>query len=373
MKKRLSALMAALVVLLSGCDSLPVEENPEPPAEQQEIQTQADWYQEGLALLQNGSKAESAMAFGRAGDYSDARARSFALWDEIADRHTISATYSETIILSEENTLLTTGNQQKITDDDMTQTAAISGNLCLRKDGTVFYPWEYGGPEALSTWRDIVAVEQSTISSLIYGLKSDGTVVQLYDGEPLPPDPEMTDIIAISEGYGLRADGKLVHDGAHEEARRIDKWNELTTFTALDKAGHMVAAVSEDGTVYATGYMAELLDPQHGYVDELGHVLGWSDVVDVAVSEYDFLVALHEDGTVSAFGNNEFGQCDVADWTDIVEIDVGTCHTIGRKSDGTLVATGANVERLDEDRPEIFRGQCEVSGIKARGTTDFLP
>ena len=56
------------------------------------------------------------------------------------------------------------------------------------------------------------------------------------------------------------------------------------------------------------------------------------------------------DGTVVAVGDNESGQCDVSDWTDIVAVSVGDYHTIGLKSDGTVVAVGAN---------DI--GQCDVS------------
>ena len=34
-------------------------------------------------------------------------------------------------------------------------------------------------------------------------------------------------------------------------------------------------------------------------------------------------VALRADGTVLAAGDNQFGQCDVADWTDIVAVAAG--------------------------------------------------
>lgn len=34
-------------------------------------------------------------------------------------------------------------------------------------------------------------------------------------------------------------------------------------------------------------------------------------------------VALKEDGTLLATGDNQFGQCDVADWTDVVAVAAG--------------------------------------------------
>ena len=48
-------------------------------------------------------------------------------------------------------------------------------------------------------------------------------------------------------------------------------------------------------------------------------------------------------------GFNEYGQCDVGQWTDIVAICAGGWHTVGLKADGTLVAVGRNEN-----------GQCDV-------------
>lgn len=67
------------------------------------------------------------------------------------------------------------------------------------------------------------------------------------------------------------------------------------------------------------------------------------------------IVALRADGSVVATGDNEYGQCNVSDWTDIIGISVGDYHTIGLKSDGTVVATNLT----GTDFPNW--GQCEVS------------
>lgn len=61
-------------------------------------------------------------------------------------------------------------------------------------------------------------------------------------------------------------------------------------------------------------------------------------------------VGLKSDGTVVAVGQNKDGQCDVNDWADIIAISAGYRHTVGLKSDGTVVATGWNDS-----------GQCDVS------------
>jgi len=70
----------------------------------------------------------------------------------------------------------------------------------------------------------------------------------------------------------------------------------------------------------------------------------------VAAGE-DHTVGLKSDGTVVAVGDNSRGQCDVGGWTDIVQVAAGGYHTVGLKTDGTLVAVGSN-----------YSGKCDVGG-----------
>ena len=52
---------------------------------------------------------------------------------------------------------------------------------------------------------------------------------------------------------------------------------------------------------------------------------------------------MREDGTVVAVGNNSNGQCNVYgdDWKNIVAIAAGDTHTVGLKSDGTIIIAGS--------------------------------
>ena len=67
----------------------------------------------------------------------------------------------------------------------------------------------------------------------------------------------------------------------------------------------------------------------------------WRDIVSVSAGQ-EHTVGLKSDGTVVAVGDNGFGQCEVEDWTDIVSISAGSLYTVGLKSDGTVVAVGDN-------------------------------
>ena len=63
----------------------------------------------------------------------------------------------------------------------------------------------------------------------------------------------------------------------------------------------------------------------------------------VAAGRYHTL-GVKSDGTVVAIGWNLHGQLNVSTWTDIVQISASGHHTVGLKFDGTVVAVGSNDE-----------------------------
>ena len=76
------------------------------------------------------------------------------------------------------------------------------------------------------------------------------------------------------------------------------------------------------------------------------------DIISISAG-YCHTVGLKSDGTVVAIGGNGYGQCDVSGWKDIISVSAGDSHTVGLKSDGTVVAAGDNDD-----------GQCDVSEWK---------
>jgi alpha-tubulin suppressor-like RCC1 family protein len=76
---------------------------------------------------------------------------------------------------------------------------------------------------------------------------------------------------------------------------------------------------------------------------------GADSLVAIAAGE-DFDLGIGADGRIVAWGNNEYGQCDVpAPNADFVAVAAGFGHSLGLKADGRIVAWGAN-----------GRGQCDV-------------
>ena len=152
----------------------------------------------------------------------------------------------------------------------------------------------------------------------------------------------------------------LLSTGAAAENRRM---NHL--------AGHasLLVAVQWDGTVKAIG------DNTYGQCE----TSAWRDVVEVAVGS-DHTLGLKADGTVYAAGDNSEGQCNVQDWKDIVMIAAGIFQSIGLKSDGTVVYAGdkpyVDESQMDDWRDIVWIGaDWSFCGIdkngKVIGTFEF--
>jgi alpha-tubulin suppressor-like RCC1 family protein len=60
---------------------------------------------------------------------------------------------------------------------------------------------------------------------------------------------------------------------------------------------------------------------------------------------------------------------DVESWTDIVQLDAGAFHTVGLKSNGTVVTTGGPDVSSWSDIVEVAAGAFHTVGLKSDGTT----
>ena len=117
-----------------------------------------------------------------------------------------------------------------------------------------------------------------------------------------------------------------------------------------------------DGTVVAVG------DNGYGQCD----VSEWKNIVEVFAGDFH-TVGLKADGTMVAVGYNKDCQCNVGGWKNIVAISAGDRHTIGLKSDGTVVAVGNNNNGQCnvsdwKDIIAVFAGSGYTVGLKSDGT-----
>ena len=139
-------------------------------------------------------------------------------------------------------------------------------------------------------------------------------------------------------GRAAIAFGKL-DDYRDAKERSFELWNTVAARDTVSAGVSHTVGLKSNGIVVAIG------DNDDGECD----VSDWTDII--AISAGSPTMGLKSDGTVVAVGPNPAGQCDISDWTDIVAISAGSNHTVGLKSDGTVVAVGYYAD-----------GRCGVSG-----------
>ena len=306
----------------------------------------ADAYAEAEALLDAGDKARAAIKFGAIAEYKDAKERSRSLWNEVAQRDTVSAGSSHTLGLKADGTVVAVG------DNDSGQcrvgswkdiVAVSAGNwhtVGLKADGTVVAVGNNHYNQCnVSDWTGIVAVAAGDCNTV--GLKSDGTAFAIGANVS-----DWEDIVAVSAGWyyavGLKADGTVVAVGDNKHGQcNVSGWKDIV---AVSSVSNHTVGLKADGTVVAVG------DNKYGQCN----VSNWTDIVAVSAGG-DHTVGLKADGTVVAVGDNKYGQCNVSNWTDIVAVSAGGDHTVGLKADGTVVATEYTGYYFD-------CGQCDVDG-----------
>ena len=322
-KRRTIAVIAASVVCLVVAAIIVISTVIMPPKN----------YEKAQRLMLQGKTAEAAMAFGKLGDYKDARERSMQLWDQIAQRDTVFVDYETAVAIREDGTI------------------AVAGEL----DGDV------------SSWDHCIAVYND--GSDVIALRDDGTVYNTEDSKTR----KWTDIVAVSVSWhilGLKSDGTVVADGSNYHGEcKVSGWDNIIDVVA---GGNHSVGLRADGTVVAVG------DNRCGQCN----VSEWTDIVAISAG-YDHTVGLKSDGTVVAtkyienYNNEDYrGQCDVYDWNNIVQISAGSYYTVGLRADGTVIATGYGADDYYdrmlvgtwEDVVAVAAGSYDTLGLYADGT-----
>lgn len=163
------------------------------------------------------------------------------------------------------------------------------------------------------------------------------------------------------ENSGRIAEAAMAYYRLGEREKSLALWDKVAVRDSIGAGGNHTLALKENGTVVAAGWN------DFGQCD----VSNWKNVIDVKAGMVHS-VGLKRDGTVVAVGENCNGECNVGDWTDIVAISADDHYTLGLRADGTVVATGVNLEgRCDvgewTDIVAIRAGGVSV-GLKEDGT-----
>lgn len=166
-------------------------------------------------------------------------------------------------------------------------------------------------------------------------------------------------IVVLQNDGTLDSQGHDMGDGQ----RNVEKWRDHY-MVAIAAGWRHTVSLDQNGEVFITGYGDESqLKQIHNNQND--PTRKWENIVAIAAgggSNEDpgagHTVGLRADGHVVAVGDNEYGQCNVEDWEDIIAIAAGDWHTVGLRNDGTVVST-----KPDPDKhPELYLGACNVEG-----------
>ena len=221
----------------------------------------------------------------------------------------------------------------------MTNIETLLGESYLRpKDD---YPGDF-------VWQNVKQMAGSPNQLFCAALFEDGSVRLLFGREEyrdrysgLLRVEEWENIQQIATGMinggeyivGLNEDGTVRAVAVTVDGKEVDlsNWNDWANVSAIFSGEKTVGAILEDGTAV----MLNMSDNVYGQKN----ISGWDNLVQLAMSE-NHSVGLKSDGTVVASGNNKSGQCDVGEWTDIVYIAVSNNCTLGIRKDGSLAIAG---------------------------------
>ena len=313
-------------------------------------------YAEAETLLADGETAKAAIAFGKLGDYSDARERSFALWREITPTQIGCSPDIYTAVVKKDGTVMllnyTDTRQRQCLE--WTDIIAVSSTISsaahtvgLKKDGTVI---AVGANQCnqcdTSSLSDVVTID-TTAHGFTVGLKADGTVY--YTGSSLwgyeTQIQELSswqDIAVIrllsSTVFGIKKDGTVVTASLNLKGERYKDWSDM-----LNKDWNDIIAVDSVGIPYiGNHYLGLKADGTVicSYDDLQSEVSQWSDIVAVS-GGFDYVIGLKSDGTVVSTGKPYHGDpLELSDWYDMAAVYAYSMGAIGVKNDGSMVITG---------------------------------
>lgn len=285
----------------------------------------------------------------------------------------VDAGWNYSVALREDGKVLVKGelNVPKLTDGDLTSVhgddwtdgtivdvAAGGWHIAaLKKDGTVVAEGKNeDGRCDVSDWTDIVDIAAGHWHTV--GVKSDGTVVAVGsnsdDGEC--EVSEWTDVVKVAAGtrrtIGIKADGTLYAAGDFRISDGSNFYNFedniLSQTDVVDVAigDYHILCLKSDGTVISIG-------PGR---DGENVVWDWSGISQISATRYSHSISagLDENGklfvTSADLGYYKNADPKIDEWTDIKQFAFGYEHMIALKNDGTVVAAGNNIHK-----------ECDVS------------
>lgn len=303
-------------------------QNTEPPETVNTVTPEEIAYTAAEELVAEGKTAEAALAFGKLGDYADARERSLRLWHSLRKRRTIAQANS-----------------------DLYEIVFLG----IKENGTVVAQGvNRNGECSVDDWSNIIEVY--TNGYISFGLRKDGTIAM----------SDVTEYLQTDKGSFFDARKKIT---------TIQTWTRMEHLYVTEEWDREIWGLTIDGKVYYAGY-----PETKPYLPEISN---WTDIVEFydcnRGTEYDAVndnlillenyLGLRMDGTVVHAGEDEGLKRAVESWHDIVKIkQVGIGFVVGWKSDGTMVSYGGPSALTQEELSDTVDIVAGYALLKRDGT-----
>ena len=244
--------------------------------------------------------------------------------------------------------------------------------LGLRKDGTVLVSGtDLRGLLRVFEWTDVESIyaDEDAI-----GVKKDGTILFAARDHAKKNYLERvnakdyTDIAIRQRMFiGLKSDGILETNVYTVNSKIIDEYSMEDIIQPLASVRY-IAGVKNDGRVIVN---ADYFSTVAKSIQE--KAMKWSNIKMITGGD-GFIIGLRYDGTLrAAFTYNDFGQCNVKYFQDVISVSSSQSHTVGLKADGKVLAVGdnssgqCNVHKW-QDITAVSAGEGITIGLKKDGT-----
>ena len=282
---------------------------------------------------------------------------------------------NHTVALRRDGTVLATGwNYYGQCDvEDWTDIVAVAAGDChtvgLRRDGTVLVTGADNAAQCrgVDTWSDIAVITAD--ESTTYGFKADGTLVYAGGHNDKRADhallASIADSVELLDHSMFLCRDRKIHVVDWRGREQVFLWNRyfeendrpIRDVACTTTGGHFSAWMHtfvflEDGTVLNEILLSKDAVVRTSEIAEMPELFGALEIV----GDTDFAVALMPDGTVVRSEWSPYGcwlgfeSYDTSRWNGILDVAADNGHFVGLRSDGTLLADGSNEY-----------GQCDVS------------
>jgi alpha-tubulin suppressor-like RCC1 family protein len=250
--------------------------------------------------------------------------------------------------------------------------AADAGSYLVKGDGTLWVWGDYHGGERAGT---PPAEKENThpVPAAMAGL-SDLVAVSVGSGHSIALKKDGT-----VWTWGYNGEGQLGTRGAADSRfPKPEQVKELSNIQAIVAGDRYCLALKNDGTLWAWGnnWHGQLGDGTKNSTSAPAQVTGLSDIVAMAAG-MGHTLALKKDGTVWAWGYNDDGELgdgkrkdrftpfQIPSLSGVKAVAAGSHHSVALKNDGTVWVWGDQKER--HPTPRRLAGIDHVVAISAGG------